>query len=101
MKHINQSCDLQFFVCVNERPEKNPLPSCESTRGNEIFELLKREVIPWASRLRLRVWVNRSLCQGFCSAQGVTISVFPIQWRVQAVVAEDIPVLLKELEKRI
>jgi hypothetical protein len=100
MKHIPQSCDLQFYVCVNERSDKNPLPSCGSTRGNEIFELLKKQIIPWASRLGLRVWVNRSLCQGFCAAQGVTVSVFPMQLRVQALTSEDIPQLLKDVEKQ-
>lgn len=101
MKYINQNCDLQIFVCVNERVEKNTLPSCGSSRGHEIFDALKRQVLPWASRLGLRVWVNRSLCQGFCSAQGVTVSVFPIQLRAQAIVAEDIPLLLREIEKRL
>jgi len=98
LKRIDASCDLQFFVCVNERAAHEPLPSCGTERGNEFFKFMQKAVFRWGAERGLRVWVNRSLCQGFCSKDGITLSVYPLQLRFQAVSIENIPEILSAIE---
>lgn len=99
MNTIQQRCDVQFFVCVNQRSGTQSLPSCGAERGQTVYDQLKLAVAPWARKLGITVWVNRSLCQGFCSPHGVTVCVFPGQIRVQAMLPSDIPGLLAQVEK--
>ncbi|NBW80225.1 hypothetical protein EBR21_00585 [bacterium] len=101
MRTIAQSCDLQFFVCVNQRAAGAALPSCGSGRGNEVYESLRAEAVAWGRRRGLQVWVNRSLCQGFCHADGVNVSVFPLQLRFQAVLIGDLPQMFLEIENKL
>lgn len=101
MNTIPHHCDIQFFVCVNQRAGSQALPSCGSERGQLIYEQLKLAVTPWARKQGLTVWVNRTLCQGFCSPQGVTVCVFPSQLRIQALNSNEIPELLSLVEKEL
>jgi hypothetical protein len=101
LRTIAQSCDLQIFVCVNQRPPGAALPSCGVDRGNEVFESLRTDAAAWGRKLGLQVWVNRSLCQGFCHADGVNVSVFPLQLRFQAVRIVDFPQLFSAIENKL
>ena len=101
MKRINDSCDIQILVCVNERPASDPLPSCGHMRGHSFFNALRIATTAWAARLGVRVWVNRTICQGFCSKTGVSVSVFPGQLRWHSVSESDIAEILKSIETEI
>lgn len=98
MHRVTAKCDLQVWVCVNERLAGDPLPSCLHDRGMRVFELLRNECSNLATRTRRRIWVNRSLCQGFCHKDGVTVLVEPLGLRWQAVQEKDVGALVAELK---
>lgn len=75
MKTVATRADVQVWVCVNARAPGAPLPSCSRERGDALAELLRAELTRVAVRGGHTVWVNRTLCQGFCHAQGVTVTV--------------------------
>ncbi len=95
MKPVAQRCDIQFLVCVNERPGNNPLPSCGVERGNAFFNSFRQAAMAWGAQRGVQVWVNRSLCQGFCHKDGITLSAFPGQKRWNAVTEADVPEILR------
>jgi hypothetical protein len=105
MKQIELGKYIQIWVCVNERQaskihtvegsSQNALPSCTLQRGSLVFRKLQKEASFWSARLKTPIWVNRSFCQGFCSAEGVTVTIEPIQKRYQAVTEETVDELLR------
>ncbi|MFZ9521034.1 MAG: hypothetical protein ACO3A4_11220 [Silvanigrellaceae bacterium] len=101
MRTIAQTCDLQLFVCVNQRPPGATLPSCGVERGDAVFNSLRNEAVAWGRSRGLQVWVNRSLCQGFCHADGVNVAVFPLQLRFQAVRLGDFSQIFSAIEKKL
>ncbi|MEN9528834.1 MAG: hypothetical protein RI932_707 [Pseudomonadota bacterium] len=101
MKPIERHCDIQFLVCVNERPGSNPLPSCGAERGNAFFNFFRSAAVSWGARHGLQVWVNRSLCQGFCDKDGVSVAAFPQQKRWNAVTEADVPEILRIIEENL
>lgn len=86
---------------MNERPASDPLPSCGTLRGHSFFNAFRTAALNWARGRGLHVWVNRSLCQGFCDKEGVTLSVFPGPYRWSAVQEADIPKIISFLNNEI
>ncbi len=98
MKQILARPHIQVWVCVNER-QAGGLPSCGTSRGNELYEILRTEFQIWAARKGCMVWVNRTLCQGFCHEKGVTVTLEPGGKKWQAVQLSDVKSLIEETEK--
>jgi predicted metal-binding protein len=61
--------ETHFFVCANARPSNDPLGEGCSTRGEAVFQTLKRE--SFASGLR--TWVTKTACMGVCPKEGASI----------------------------
>ena len=99
MKLIPDKPDLQIWVCVNERFKTDSLPSCTLKQGSEIYQRLCAETAKIAALKGLSIWVNRTLCQGFCSSEGVTLSVEPLELKWQGVRLENLPLLISEILK--
>jgi|GEM_PF-631058 len=75
LKEVVLKADVQVWVCVNDRENDSRLPSCTRTRGERVLERLRAELAPVLRGKSLSAWMNRTLCQGFCHQDGVTVSV--------------------------
>lgn len=80
-----------LFVCVNARPEGDPLgPGC-SARGESAYAALKSRVA--ASGQTARVWITRTHCLGLCPQTGATVAVHPGGGLFTEVMPEDVPTI--------
>jgi hypothetical protein len=73
MRELKLKPRIQIWVCVNERSHHD-LPSCQKSRGEALVVALQQALqrsLPASQRGD--VWINRSLCQGSCSSQGVSV----------------------------
>ena len=75
MKPVALRADVQVWVCVNARESNAALASCTRERGDALAESFRREFAKVAALHKLSFWVNRTLCQGFCHAGGVTVTI--------------------------
>ncbi|MCA2958963.1 MAG: hypothetical protein IOD12_01835 [Silvanigrellales bacterium] len=75
MKPVTLRADVQVWVCVNAREPNATLASCTRERGEALAEAFRREFARAAAAHKITFWVNRTLCQGFCHAQGVTVTI--------------------------
>ena len=75
MKPIALKADVQVWVCVNAREADARLPSCTRERGERVLEGLRAQLAPRLKERGLSAWMNRTLCQGFCHAAGVTVTI--------------------------
>jgi hypothetical protein len=91
VKDVGVRADLQVWVCVNEREPGAQLASCGRARGELLLEELRRSLAPFLTSRGLSMWVNRTLCQGFCHASGVTLTLEPLGLKLQAVAPKDVP----------
>jgi hypothetical protein len=96
---------VQIWVCVNERANGD-LPSCQRSRGEELVNALQSGIssLPQSQIQGGQVWINRSLCQGSCSAHGVSVVIesnrgaSPVSKRFNAVRVEDVPAIVETLK---
>lgn len=102
MQIISQFADVQVWVCVNERaPQANLLPSCQSIPGQKIYELLASQLGRLGTKYGKTIWVNRTLCQGFCSAQGVTVTCESLKIRWQGVGESDCAQIVAAIQEKL
>jgi (2Fe-2S) ferredoxin len=66
--------EIQLLICVNDRGEQAPKPSCGRRSGIEVYRALKDRVRELG--LRDRVLVTRTGCMRHCS-RGVTVACWP------------------------
>jgi predicted metal-binding protein len=66
---------IHLFVCVNEREEGHPTPSCGPRMKREDVKDLKRWVVEngWATK----VYVTKAKCLGFCNPEGSVACIYP------------------------
>lgn len=106
MKPVALRADVQVWVCVNAREPGASLASCSRERGEEMVSAL-RSAFAKSSVSRaplgrpLTVWVNRTLCQGFCHAEGVTVTVEPVALKFQAVTQNDVAAIVAATVERL
>lgn len=97
--------DVQVWVCVNAREPGASLASCSRERGEALLEELRSAFAKasaiGALRRPLTVWVNRTLCQGFCHAEGVTVTVEPVALKFQAVTQNDVAAIVAATVERL
>ena len=73
MRELRLKPRVQIWVCVNERSAQE-LPSCRRSRGEDLVAAMIKAIarlVP--DPVKGDVWINRSLCQGSCTAHGVSI----------------------------
>jgi hypothetical protein len=90
---------LQIWVCVNARGPDASLPSCGKDRGESLLQALQTGLQGVMAQQGFRIWINRSLCQGFCSAEGVSLVLEPMGLRLQAVTLQDVPVIVQKIKQ--
>ena len=83
--------EIQIFVCVNERPEGAPKPSCAPRGSKKLYYRLKDLVRE--RDLRDVVLVTKTGCQHHCS-RGATVSVWPRNQWYGRVTVDDAEALL-------
>jgi hypothetical protein len=75
VKEVQLRADVQVWVCVNEREVDSRIASCGKVRGDAVLAALRSRMTPMLAKRRFSVWFNRTLCQGFCHADGVTVTI--------------------------
>lgn len=98
MKQITLRSNLQVWVCVNERENGAALPSCGRGRGDAVLSALRSSLLPVLRGLGVSAWMNRTLCQGFCHAEGVTVTIEPLGLKYQAVTEADVDELVSRVK---
>jgi len=95
--------EIQILVCVNDRGDDAPKPSCGRRSGLETYRALKDAVR--GRGLKSRVLVTRTGCLHHCS-RGTTVACWPANRWYGGVEPGDIDALLdatldgRELERR-
>lgn len=91
--------EIQILVCLNERPEDGPKPSCAHRGALAVYHLFKDRVKELG--IRDRVMVVRTGCLKHCS-QGVTVAIWPHNLWYRTVTLDDVEEILREsvLERR-
>lgn len=95
MRPLSLKPRVQIWVCVNERSH-NELPSCVRERGENIVAAFQKALRALPAARSGNVWINRTLCQGSCNPNGVSVVIEPPGKRYQAVNADDVPTILAE-----
>lgn len=80
-----------LFVCVNARPDGDPLGTGCSAAGESVYTALKAKVT--ASGLVTRVWVTRTHCLGLCPPRGSAVAMYPSGGLFTEVAATDVPTI--------
>jgi len=91
--------EIQILVCLNERPEGGPKPSCAPRGALEVYHRFKDRVKELG--IRDRVMVVRTGCLKHCS-QGITVAIWPLNLWYRAVTLDDVEEILQKsvLERR-
>jgi len=89
--------EFQIQVCVNERPEGAPKPSCGPRGGLELYRCFKDRVR--ALGVRDRVMVTRTGCLKHCS-RGITVAIWPGNVWLAGVELEDVDEILEQYVTR-
>lgn len=95
MRPLSRKPCIQIWVCVNERSQ-NELPSCQRQRGEDVVAAFQQALRALPSVRSGNVWINRTLCQGSCHPDGVSVVIEPSGQRYQAVHADDVPAILSD-----
>ncbi|RMH22802.1 MAG: (2Fe-2S) ferredoxin domain-containing protein [Acidobacteria bacterium] len=77
----------QILVCVNERPETSPKPSCARRGSYEVYRRFKDVVR--ARGLRDGVMVTKTGCLKHCS-RGITVCIWPDAFWYGGVTLDDV-----------
>lgn len=99
MKNVAHKASIQVWVCVNERESGARLPSCTRARGDAVLASLRSALTPVLQERGLSVWMNRTLCQGFCHQEGVTVTIEPLGMKLQAVRESDVAALVEHVRQ--
>lgn len=83
--------EIQIFICLNQRPEGAPKPSCGDRRAENLYYRLKDLVKE--RQLRDVLLVTKTGCQHHCS-RGPTVSVWPHNHWYGHVTSDDAEALL-------
>jgi hypothetical protein len=62
----------QILVCVNRRPDGDPLGTGCGDRGEAVYSAMRRGLSP--AGLSGAMWVTRTHCQGICPAIGACVT---------------------------
>jgi len=91
--------EIQILVCLNERPEDSPKPSCAPRGALAVYHRFKDRVKELG--IRDRVMVVRTGCLKHCS-QGITVAIWPLNLWYRGVTLDDVEEILQKsvLERR-
>jgi (2Fe-2S) ferredoxin len=95
MRSLTLKPRIQIWVCVNERSH-HELPSCLRERGEDVVTAFQQALRAFPAERSGHVWINRTLCQGSCNPNGVSVVVEPAGKRYQGVLVSDVQAILEE-----
>lgn len=85
--------DKHIFICVNQRPEGAPRPSCGEEHGMAVVNTFKEKLK--AMKLPIRVRAQKSGCLDICNF-GQTLVIYPQGIFYVGVGTEDVDEIIEE-----
>ncbi len=88
MRSVDTSqCLAHVLVCINQRTDSQ-LPCCgDDKRAEVVYQRLQQ----WIQRhnLSTAIWLTKTDCLGWCTADGATVVIYPEDQWYRAVTPED------------
>ncbi len=90
---------LHLFVCINQRPESHPTPSCGPRIKPEDVKALKQWIREQG--LTTQVYCTKAQCLGFCNAESSVACLYPEGKFVKYQSIEELKELILEEIKKV